>query len=49
MRSFGLIVLVLMAGCGKKASADKVTYVAENDPKMNAAIDKARASVNTFT
>jgi uncharacterized protein YegJ (DUF2314 family) len=49
MRSFGLIMLVLIAGCGKKPSADKVTYVAENDPKMNAAIDKARASVNTFT
>jgi len=48
MRSFGLIVLVLVAGCGKKGSADKVTYVAENDPKMNAAIEKARTSVNTF-
>jgi uncharacterized protein YegJ (DUF2314 family) len=49
MRSFGLMVLVLMAGSGKKASADKVTYVDSNDPKMNAAIEKARASVNTFT
>jgi uncharacterized protein YegJ (DUF2314 family) len=41
------VVAALTAAC-KKASADKVTMVSGDDPKMNAAIDKARATVNTF-
>ena len=49
MRRFVAVVIltVLVAGC-KKRSADKVTYVAADDPKMNAAIVKARDNVNAF-
>ncbi|MFT3880110.1 MAG: DUF2314 domain-containing protein [Gemmatales bacterium] len=43
------IVALVLAGCGKKHPADKVTYVADDDPRMNAAMEKARASVKTFT
>ena len=45
-----LLVLLpsLLSGCGKKPVADKVIHFQEDDPKMNAAIDKARATVNTF-
>jgi uncharacterized protein YegJ (DUF2314 family) len=38
----------MVTGCGKKHPADKVIYVADDDPRMNAAIEKARASVKTF-
>ncbi|HLJ09939.1 MAG TPA: DUF2314 domain-containing protein [Planctomycetaceae bacterium] len=41
-------VLLSVAGCGEKQPADKVTYVANDDARMNAAIDKARASVDAF-
>lgn len=49
-RLFGItVVLVVMAvGCGKKDSPDKVTFVADDDPRMNAAMEKARSTVNTF-
>ncbi|WP_020471816.1 YegJ family protein [Zavarzinella formosa] len=44
-----VLVLALIAGCGKKPPVDDpVTFVDSNDPKMNAAITKARASVNSF-
>ncbi len=43
-----LFVVLVIAGCGQKQLADKVTYVADNDPRMNAAIEKARATVDTF-
>ena len=43
------IVALAVIGCGKKQSADKVTYVADDDPRMNAAMDKARSTVKTFT
>ena len=44
-----LAVLVLgLSGCAKKHPADKVTYVPDTDPRMNAAIDKAKSTVNTF-
>jgi uncharacterized protein YegJ (DUF2314 family) len=38
----------LVGGCSKKHPADKVTYVADDDPRMNAAMVKARSTVNTF-
>ena len=37
-----------LVGCSKKHPADKVTNVADDDPRMNAAIEQARSSVNTF-
>jgi uncharacterized protein YegJ (DUF2314 family) len=42
------VLAVVLAGCGKKHPADKVTYVAADDARMNAAIEKARSTVNTF-
>jgi uncharacterized protein YegJ (DUF2314 family) len=42
------IISLAFAGCGKKQPADKVAYVADDDPRMNAAIDKARSTVKTF-
>lgn len=49
-RWFGIaaVVALVFVGCGKKHPADKVTQVADDDPRMNAAIEKARASVKTF-
>jgi uncharacterized protein YegJ (DUF2314 family) len=47
-----LLIVALSAlslvGCGKKQPVDKVTYVAPDDPRMKAAIEKARSNVNTF-
>lgn len=43
------VVALALAGCGKKHPADKVTYVADDDPRMNAAMAKARATVKSFT
>jgi uncharacterized protein YegJ (DUF2314 family) len=48
-RALGLVaVIALCLACNKRHAADKVTYVADDDPRMNAAIAKARATVNTF-
>ena len=48
-RTFAVVaILALCLACNKKHSADKVTYVADDDPRMNAAIDKARTTVNNF-
>lgn len=49
-RWLGTVVMVALAlaGCGKKHPADKVTYVADDDPRMNAAMEKARGSVKSF-
>lgn len=49
-RWFGMLAVVALAlgGCSKKHPAEKVTYVAGEDPNMNAAIEKARGSVNKF-
>jgi uncharacterized protein YegJ (DUF2314 family) len=41
-------IILLIAGCGQQHMADKVTYVADDDPRMNAAIEKARSSVGQF-
>lgn len=39
----------LLAGCGgDQYPADRLTTVADDDPQMNAAMDKARSTVNTF-
>jgi uncharacterized protein YegJ (DUF2314 family) len=43
-----VLFIVMVTGCGKKHPADKVIYVADDDPRMNAAMEKARSSVNTF-
>src|SRR6516164_8104925 len=50
MRYVTLLVigLVLLLGCGRRGREDKVVMVADDDPKMNAAIDKARQTVDTF-
>jgi uncharacterized protein YegJ (DUF2314 family) len=50
MRHVTLLVigLVLFLGCGRRGREDKVVMVADDDPKMNAAIDKARQTVDTF-
>jgi uncharacterized protein YegJ (DUF2314 family) len=42
------VVILLRFGYSRSKSPDRVIHVSENDPKMNAAIDKARASVGTF-
>jgi uncharacterized protein YegJ (DUF2314 family) len=42
------IVAPPFVGCGKGQSVDNFTYVAEDDPKMAAAIEKARSTVDTF-
>ncbi len=39
--------LVVLTGCSKKPD-DKVTYVKKDDQAMNAAMAKARSSVNKF-
>jgi uncharacterized protein YegJ (DUF2314 family) len=43
-----IVLAFVTAGCGKKHPADKVSYVADDDPGMNAAIEKARSNVNVF-
>jgi uncharacterized protein YegJ (DUF2314 family) len=51
MGRLGTMAIVLgltLAGCGNPYPADRVTKVADDDPRMNAAMDKARASVNEF-
>jgi uncharacterized protein YegJ (DUF2314 family) len=42
------VIAIAIGGCGKKSAADKATYVADDDPRMNAAMDKARSTVGTF-
>jgi uncharacterized protein YegJ (DUF2314 family) len=42
------VIALALAGCGKKHPDDKVTYVADDDPRMNAAMDKARSTINSF-
>ncbi|HMF17490.1 MAG TPA: DUF2314 domain-containing protein [Gemmataceae bacterium] len=43
-----LFFVFAVFGCGKESVPDKVIPVAGDDPRMNAAIDKARATVKTF-
>ena len=42
------VVALAVAGCGRKQPVDKVTYMADDDPRMNAAMETARSTVNTF-
>lgn len=42
------IVAAAVAGCGMDQPVDRVTDVADDDPQMNAAIETARKSVDTF-
>ena len=39
---------MLGGGCGGSNSEDRVTAVSDDDPRMNAAIAKARETVDTF-
>ncbi len=43
-----LLVVLLLAGCSNRDPADKVTYVDASDSKMNAAIEQARSTADTF-
>jgi uncharacterized protein YegJ (DUF2314 family) len=43
-----LVIVVLVIGCGKGWPRDKVTMVADDDPRMNAAILEAKKTVKTF-
>jgi uncharacterized protein YegJ (DUF2314 family) len=49
-RSLAVVAVLALAvsGCGKSESRDKVTHVADDDPRMNAAIDKAKSTVSDF-
>lgn len=40
--------IIAASGCGKKHPVDKVIYVPEDDPRMNAAMEKARSTAQTF-
>ncbi len=42
------VLILLRYGCGNGKSPDRVVHVSKDDPRMNAAIEKARASVDTF-
>ncbi len=42
------LLALAFCGCTKMYPADKVTYVADDDPRMKAAIEKARATVDKF-
>lgn len=43
-------IVIVVVGCGTKEQPleDKVTYVADDDTRMNAAIDKAHSTVDAF-
>ncbi|QEL13691.1 YegJ family protein [Limnoglobus roseus] len=45
----GVALVIALVGCGKKPVEDKVSYVADDDPGMKAAIEKARTTVSQFT
>ena len=42
------VVLLLRFGYSRSKSPARVIHVSKDDPRMNAAIEKARASVDTF-
>ena len=39
---------ITLIGCGNPYPSDRVTKVADDDPRMNAAMDKARSTVSSF-
>jgi uncharacterized protein YegJ (DUF2314 family) len=43
-----IVFALVLAGCGKEHPADNVVDVAHDDPRMNAAMEKARSTVGTF-
>jgi uncharacterized protein YegJ (DUF2314 family) len=49
-RSLAVVAISVFAaiGCAKSESRDKVTHVADDDPRMNAAIEKAKSTVSQF-
>ena len=46
--AFAAVFVFALGGCSKKQPVDKISYVASDDPRMNAAIDKARSTVKAF-
>ncbi|MCC7423119.1 MAG: DUF2314 domain-containing protein [Planctomycetaceae bacterium] len=42
------LLAAMFSGCGNAGPVDRVTYVKDDDPKMNAAMEKARSTVQTF-
>jgi uncharacterized protein YegJ (DUF2314 family) len=48
LRVLAIAAVISLAGCAKEYPADRVTKVADDDVRMNAAIDKARATVDSF-
>jgi len=42
------VVSLVLVGCGKKDTSDPVVEFSDDDPKMNAAIAKAKSSVKSF-
>ncbi len=43
-----LFIVTFVAGCGGTTPPDRMTIVPDDDPQMNAAIQKARAGVDAF-
>jgi uncharacterized protein YegJ (DUF2314 family) len=51
MKRFGVMAIaagITLAGCGDQYPADKVTKVADDNPRMNAAMEKARSTLSSF-
>ena len=52
MRTFLIIpttiVLLVLVGCSRNKEGDNYTHVAAEDPAMNAAIEKAKATIDDF-
>lgn len=48
LRVAGLLLLFVVAGCAKESAPSGVTYVENDDPRMNAAIKQARATLKNF-
>lgn len=42
------LLAAMFSGCGNAGPVDRVTYIKDDDPKMNAAMEKARSTVQTF-
>jgi len=43
-----IVAGITLAGCSNQYPADRVTKVADDDPRMNAAMGKARSTVSSF-
>jgi uncharacterized protein YegJ (DUF2314 family) len=47
-RTLAIVAGIMVPGCADHYPADKVTKVADDDPRMNVAMDKARSTVSSF-